>query len=166
MGMWDWQTLTWTKLVCTCNGLLFMQMLCVSVSWYSIIFQIILFLFCSLVEVTVSVSLWSVKCENDPFLWVFYRKGKTPILREETIIWERTIMSLVEFHPDKVPFFITWILLLILFFLDNLGISLISDKAAWWNYLSRKIRPPKLCPTMCSLQASFQKPWEHEFGLK
>ena len=46
----------------------------------SIIFQIILFLFCSLVEVTVSVSLWSVKCENDPFLWVFYRKGKTPIL--------------------------------------------------------------------------------------
>ena len=132
-----------------------MQWITVYADAMCIIFQIILFLFCSLVEVTVSVSLWSVKCENDPFLWVFYRKGKTPILREETIIWERTIMSLVEFHSDKVPFFITWILLLILFLLDNLGISLISDKAAWWNYLSRKIWPPKLCPTMCSLQASF-----------
>nr|POF20856.1 hypothetical protein CFP56_14367 [Quercus suber] len=52
-----------------------------------------------ILEVVFQVFLRLLRIPQYSNQWAFwwrslYRKGKTPILQEETIIWERTIMSL------------------------------------------------------------------------
>ena len=77
---------------------------CVSCS--SISFPIIFVLFCSLDGGHSVVFEVSVKCEDDPYLCVFWRLGKM------SIFWKglelgREIMSLVDFHSNEIPCFFT-----------------------------------------------------------
>ena len=132
--------------------------MCVSCS--SINFSIIFVLFCSLDGGHCVVFEVSVKCEDDPYLCVFWRLGKMSIFWKGLELGRERLCPWLTSIQMKYLVFFTWILLSDFFPIGERWNFLIADIAAWWNYQSMKSWWPKLRPSICPVKENFQKPWE------